>query len=369
MMWLDWYVRDRTDSVRALFRAKGWAMTRTSDGAANVLAAFGAAMSMNVLEYSADPAAHAARQGDAKEAYEGVLLSGCLLPFLNGFIPVDRRVEKLVTGPGLGLILSRETADMLADAAPPAADSWRRRVFGAKPEGAGLGGVYVDIPHGSLRLGEGLQLRALFAIPWRTLVDEADAHGEVLQTGTVLLAAVITAQGCERPKGLLFAAVDEEDRVRIVALPDASLTGFLYADLEQLGGAANADAMGLFNLLYERTVGFFRLVLAYHHYGPVEARSEVRITSAAKFVRNHNRPRRGESIFPMVRLAASADRLGREQPSDTGAGWVLTTRQDVAGHFKLQPHGSGQTLRRLIWVESYQRGPIDAPSRPRAVRV
>ena len=123
MTWLDWYVRDRTDSVRALFRAKGWAMTRTSDGAANVLAAFGAATSMNVLEYSADPAAHAARQGDTKEAYEGVLLSGCLLPFLNGFIPVDRRVEKLVTGPGLGLILSRETADMLADAAPLAADS------------------------------------------------------------------------------------------------------------------------------------------------------------------------------------------------------------------------------------------------------
>ena len=44
MTWLDWYVRDRADSVRALFRANGWAMPQTSDGTANAIAAFGAAI-------------------------------------------------------------------------------------------------------------------------------------------------------------------------------------------------------------------------------------------------------------------------------------------------------------------------------------
>lgn len=369
MTWLDWYVRDRADSVRAVFREKGWGMTRTSDGAPNIIAAFGTAMTMNILEYSADPEAHAMREGGTKRAYEGVLLSGCVLPFLNGFIPADRRHEKLVSGPGLGLLLSRETADMLANAAPPAADPWRQRVFGAKPEGAGLGGVYVDVPHGALRIGKNLQVRALFATPWRGSMDETDPDSEVVQTGTVLLTTVITAQGSERPEGLIFLAVDEEDRVRAVAMPDASLTGFINADDGQFGKTASTDPMELFNLVYERTAGFFRLVLAYHRYGPVETRSEVRVTSAARFVRNQNVPRKGESIFAMVRLAAPSDRLGRAPPKESSAGWVLTTRQDVAGHFKLQAHGPGLNLRKLIWIESYPRGPLDAPLRPRAVRV
>lgn len=370
MTWLDWFVRDRADSVRAVFRKEGWGMTRTADGSPNIIAALGAVMTVKILEYSVNPEAYTMHEDGRKRAYESILLNGCILPFLNGFIPADRRNEKLVSGPGLGLLLSRETANMLADAAPPAADPWRQRVFAAKPEGAGLGGVYVDIPHGALRLGKGLQVRALFATPWRALMDEADPESKVVQTGTVLLAAVITAQGSERPEGLTFLVVDEEDRVRVVGMPDAaSVAGFINADDGQLGETASTDPMELFNLVYERTAGFFRLVLAYHRYGPVEARSEVKVTSAAKFVRNHNLPRKGESIFAMVRLAAPNDRLGRAQPKDPNAGWVLTTRQDVAGHFKLQAHGPGLALRKLIWVESYPRGPQDAPLRPHAVRV
>jgi hypothetical protein len=49
MTWLDWYLRDRADSVRALFRANGWAMTQTSDGTANAIAAFGVAISMKAM--------------------------------------------------------------------------------------------------------------------------------------------------------------------------------------------------------------------------------------------------------------------------------------------------------------------------------
>jgi hypothetical protein len=369
MTWLDWHVHQCANAVRAEFRAKGVKMTRTSDGSPNIVAAFGTLLTLNILEYSADPEAHARCTGGATNAYESVLLSGCVLPFLQGFIPASDRVEKLVSGPGLGLILSRETADMLANAAPPAADPWRQRIFGTKPEGAALGAVYVDIPHGALRLGNSLELRALFATPWRALADEADPNSKVIQTGAVLLAAVITALGSEHPKGLLLAVVGEDDRVRIVERPNHRLAGFLAADAEELGEASHANAMELYNLFYERTVDFFRLVLAYHHYGPMEGRGKVGVTSPAKFVRNGNRPRAGESIFAMVRLAAPASRLGRTPQAGINAGWVLTVHQDVAGHFKLQAHGPGLTQRRLIWIESYSRGPEDAPSKPRAVRV
>src|SRR4051812_23009081 len=119
-----------------------------------------------------------------------------------------------------------------------------------------------------------------------------------------------------------------------------------------------------------RSVSFLRLVLAYHEYGPAEARSVVRTTPPREIARRGHRPRKGESIFSMVRLSASGDRLGRP-PCGAGAGpgWVLASQQEVSGHFKLQPHGPGGTLRKLIWVDAYERGPTEGSLKPRAVRL
>jgi len=33
----------------------------------------------------------------------------------------------------------------------------------------------------------------------------------------------------------------------------------------------------------------------------------------------------------------------------------------VSGHHKMQPHGPGNSLRKLIWREPFWRGPEDAP--------
>nr|WP_294516042.1 hypothetical protein [uncultured Rhodopila sp.] len=368
MTWLDWYVQANAGTVREWFRARGWSLTLTSDGSPNVVAGLSTVLAMDILEYSANPEAHAASHGDRLRAYQSVLLAGCILPFVNGFNPVNRRDDALVVGPGLGLILKRETADMLANASPPASDPWRQRVFGAKPAGAGLGGVYVDIPRGALRLGKKHQVRALFSTPWRALADETDEDSGVVQTGGVLVAVVATSLESEDPVGLWFAVVDEEDRIRIVALPDNTLTGFLAVAGEELSEVVGSETMATFRLMYERTVDFLRLVLAYRHFGPPEAQGKLGITSAAKFVRNRNRPREGESIFAMVRLAAPSDRLGRTPSQEQNAGWMLTRRQDVAGHFKLQPCGPKNTLRQLIWVEGYARAPEDAVVKPRGVR-
>jgi hypothetical protein len=70
MTWLDWYVHSCASSVRALFGSKGVKMTRTSDGSPNIIAAFGTILTLNILQYSADPEAHARREGGPKNAYE-----------------------------------------------------------------------------------------------------------------------------------------------------------------------------------------------------------------------------------------------------------------------------------------------------------
>jgi hypothetical protein len=369
MTWLDWYIRSRTDAVRAEFHRQGWLVPRNPDGTENIVGALGGLNEFAILEFSADRRGFEQREGGPKNAHMTALMGACLLPFLSGFIPADLRSEGLARGPGLGLVLTRETADMLANASPPAGDAWRQRLFGPKPEGAGLGGVYIDVPHGAVLIGRNYQLRALFAIPWRQRADESDENSNIICTGAVLLVSVITAPGSERVEGNVFLVVDEQDHINYMRAPDSSILGFVdYQTEEDAEWGSQLKPAEVFHILYERTVEFFRLVLAYYHYGPVEARVKIGVTPIEIFARNRNRPRKAESIFAMLRLAAPADRLGRALPS-LRAGWMLTARQEVAGHFKLQPYGPGQASRKLIWVASYQRGPEQAPIRPRAVHL
>ena len=79
------------------------------------------------------------------------------------------------------------------------------------------------------------------------------------------------------------------------------------------------------------------------------------------------KPRKDESLFALTRLRA-CDEVGR--PKNTiPSSWSLTSWQEVMGHFKLQAYGPQQSLRRMIWVDPYQRGPDDAPIRPQGHRI
>ena len=184
MTWLDWHIRSRADAVRVEFHRRGWVVPRNPDGSENIVGALGGLTEFPVLEFPADRRGFEQREGGPKNAHMTALMGGCLLPFLSGFIPAEQRCEALAKGPGLGLVLTRETADMLANASPPVGDAWRQRLFGVKPEGAGLGGVYIDVPHGAVLIGRNYQLRALFAIPWRQRADESDEYNNIISVRT-----------------------------------------------------------------------------------------------------------------------------------------------------------------------------------------
>ena len=176
-------------------------------------------------------------------------------------------------GPARGFVLTRETAELLADAAPPATDPWRRRVFALPPQGEGFGGVYVDVPHGALLISGTQQLRAIFAVPWW---EEQELNGsfDAVRTEKVLVALVISGRGSEVPTGNAFAVVNAEDQVQVPLSPDRTLC-------HQLLPSA-ASSFSSFDEFYQlalvRSVSFLRLVMAYHEYGPAEARSVVRAT-------------------------------------------------------------------------------------------
>ena len=71
------------------------------------------------------------------------------------------------------------------------------------------------------------------------------------------------------------------------------------------------------------------------------------------------------SLFRVVRLDSPPDRFGRPAAATPAvgerAGWHLQHRVRVRGHFRLQPYGPHQSLRRLQWIDPHHRGPLSAP--------
>jgi hypothetical protein len=123
----------------------------------------------------------------------------------------------------------------------------------------------------------------------------------------------------------------------------------------------------VYKQVMEHSVRFLRMVLAYYRYGPAGSRQPIGQTTADRAALNRFKPRKGESLFAMTRLVPTSDGLGR--PGRPTGGWSLTARQEVSGHFRLQPHGPGGSLRRLIWVGPYARGPDDGPVKPRGIAI
>jgi hypothetical protein len=161
--WLDWFVRQKVNS-------------HLEEG--KTLAGFSSSNQKKIHGYSlADLATQTAAdaKGEPNVEPEIAFFASCLMPFLRGFASLRDRQQIPDVGPALGLVLTRETADLFADAEPPATDQWQQRAFAKPPIGDGYGGIYVDLPHGVLLVGTDLQLRAVLAAPW---LEPSYASGE-----------------------------------------------------------------------------------------------------------------------------------------------------------------------------------------------
>jgi hypothetical protein len=162
----------------------------------------------------------------------------------------------------------------------------------------------------------------------------------------------------------------EQGRGRIggVLLPDGKISRF---GSTTMASAADWTMKPPFahSLLEKAVLGragtFLRLVLAYYFFGPKEAREPVAATPTERL--RAGKPRNDQSLFALTRLHAST--VVQRPKSTIQSSWSLSSRQEVTGHFKLQPYGAQHSLRRLIWVEAYQRGPADAPLRPQGYRI
>jgi hypothetical protein len=276
-----------------------------------------------------------------------------VVPFVRDFFPADSALH-FADGTEfprpLGLVLTRGTANLLsaADSSNIPDETWRSALDPRQV-------VYVDVPHGAILLDAGteasdtLQLRAIFAAPF--LPPNMPGH--------TLFIAQMTDRGSERGRG----------RIGGILCPDGKISRFGSAKTGQTAIDWTLRPPFVHSLTEKVILGragiFLRLVLAYHFFGPSVAREAIAATPPERL--RSGKPRKDESLFALTRLRESFE-IGRPRDAIPNS-WSLTSRQEVSGHFKLQPHGPQRSLRRLIWVDGYERGPDDAPIKPRAYTV
>lgn len=275
-----------------------------------------------------------------------------LVPFVAPYAP-DGATMTFSDGTAferpLGLILSRQTAGILAAAKPlDIPDDLWREPLGPRRH------VYVDVPPGAMTLRldpsttDVLHVRAILAAPYLPLS----------LPGHTQLVIQVTAPGSERGLGRIAAVLTPEGKVSL----NGNENGRIACDEGLLPPHAHPE-------VHKAVAGyagtFFRLVMAYYFFGPHESREPVDVTPAERL--NKGKPRNGQSLFAMTRLQPSP-KLGRP-PSTIAASWSLTERQQVDGHFKLQAYGPSRSQRRMIWIEAYERGPADVSPRPKGIAV
>ena len=158
--------------------------------------------------------------------------------------------------------------------------------------------IYVDIPHGAILLDANpgkqdiVQLRAIFAAPF--LPPNMPGH--------TLFIAQMTGRASEQGRGRLGG----------VLTPDGSIKQFGSADTREVAADWTMRPPFAHSMLARAVLGragtFLRLVLAYHLFGPKEAREPVTATSTERL--RAGKPRKDESLFALTGLKAS-DATGR----------------------------------------------------------
>ena len=218
----------------------------------------------------------------------------------------------------------------LINAAPP-----------ADPEGrfeqallAG-GSWYIDFPARSLPLGDG-NLRAVFMVP-------------AMERG-YRVCAIVTMPDSDKLKGRVMWSLGAP----------ADCYGFMASGVDMAKAA-------------EQVNDLIRLLILYRATAPQPGASLLPRMDPAKLdvsPRRIHQNRKKTTLFSVERMAAPADLFGRKpQDTDTAAGWTLGWRSSVSGHFKLQAHGPASSLRKLIWVDGYSRGPEDGPRKVQLERL
>lgn len=331
LTWLDYYVAGSIETLRK----SGVAAARVAgmdDRAAMVMLCRSSLLQL-------------ARAGgvDAPDLGVGPLLAACILPFC-ATAPGERGAWVGGWEEPHGLQPEAALVADLADARPPAdglaeaVAELRRRTW------------YIDLPHRALLLDGRRQVRAIFAMAGPAADAEAGGAIDPARWSGVMVVAVVTRAG--------------DDRIEARAAWSIGADGGASAVTPLVEAAPPFDDAEA----RRRVTDFLLLLTLYRLTAMPDEREELprRPAGRAPATKPHKlrAERRRWTLFRVVRLRPPADRFGRPDAARGESGsWRLDHRVRVRGHFRLQAHGPGHSLRRLQWIAAHERGPHEAPAR------
>jgi hypothetical protein len=213
-----------------------------------------------------------------------------------------------------------------------------------------FGAIYLDVAPRSIVFGDSLQLCALF-------IGEAEGgmrlwavFGEPGRYGVRRMAWI------EGHDGSLTDQYDDE-ALRVMMGSDTRPVMPSFADVARASGAdltrvqrslEDFAALAVTYALTEMENAGGQVWPALPH---LPAGHERRTGRKARAVVKKY------SLFRVWQVSARRLEQGSRKPP-VGA-WKLGHRVTVSGHYRLQPFGKGRLQRRLRWIESHERGPVD----------
>ena len=212
--------------------------------------------------------------------------------------------------------------------------------------------TYIDVADRAFRLGQTHHLKAILILriprPGRYTGEHAADKYIPDDSDRLRITAVV-------------GPIGELARARMVWDPrsqefycDEAFEAVLSDLLQQSGTTIEDIASDIENFVW--------LTLAYA--AVAEPRAREILPAVADNLRDRTdraarKQRQHFSLFRVERLRPPADNFGRHAVNGDGRGWELGRRIAVRGHFKMQPHGTKNEFRRLIFVAPHFRGPLD----------
>jgi hypothetical protein len=251
-----------------------------------------------------------------------------VLPFLAeggmvGSVPVPSLPETACVKP---------TADLIEALSRTAAPQGQRETVLAELSGPSW---YFDIPDRSLMIGDAC-VRAIITMP--------PTEGE----GSVQVWVVLCHPGRNT----------WEHR----------MTWMFGETLYEIGGNHRGHVDS--DLLQDQVEAMLSMLVLYRKYSGKAQRLPVpRKTPADMAGRKAAQNRKKFTMFRVEGLEPPPDRFGRVRKREEAGGWKLGWRSEVSGHFRLTPCGPKGADRRFVYIEAYERGPVNAPRKRRIKRL
>ncbi len=264
--------------------------------------------------------------------------------------------ERFATPP-IAIMIEAETVDVFrnSDVSASAGEAATRDITVARA-------AYVDFPHGSFPVGEAMQIKAALAVP---------------EAGGLRFTAAIGSRGSNKARHFSWLAGSDavtggpEVSACVTERPPYIHLGITFTECEPIEPLLGGRPRRIRRLLRQietvtlLAVSQFRSIVDAGEDATLVELPYIGLADPRRRTGNRKKTERENSFFRIRRMphlrgvtVQPAPHTRRHAGTDDDTP-VRRRLQQVRGFFRMQPYGTGRSLRRLIWVPPFTRWVLD----------